>query len=185
VQRTSSTVVAVVGDGARAVVEAVGRAANVVPVLADPDADALTRAIAAWSVASRAHSPYCVHDADPLAAVATAWERRYDAEGAVGELEVAVHETLARWRAGSIELPDYYVVLDAERFGATRRHWYLGVLHTAAPVRVVPCPSAPAALTELLPRLSPGKWWPPLDRLLDGIDRVVPDQVRPVTDAAV
>jgi hypothetical protein len=45
---------------------------------------------------------------------------------------------LARWRVGSIELPDYYLALDAESWTATRRHWFLGVLHTAAPARVVP-----------------------------------------------
>src|SRR4029077_46285 len=108
-------------------------------------------------------------------AVATAWERRYDTlapDGSplIGELEVAVAETLARWRAGSLELPDYYLVLDADRFGETRRHWYLGVLHAAAPARVVPVTGGPAALTALLPRLIPGRWWQPLDRLLDGID---------------
>ena len=81
------------------------------------------------------HTPYLVHDADPLAAVADAWVRYYDEQGPIGELEVAVAETLARWRVGSIELPDYYLVLDAESWGATRRHWYLGVLHGAAPAR--------------------------------------------------
>jgi hypothetical protein len=25
--------------------------------------------------------------------------------------------------------------------------------------------------------LSSGRWWPPLDQLLDGVDRLVPDQV--------
>ena len=92
----------------------------------------------------RAHSPYLVHDADPLAAVGDAWVRRYDEQGPIGELEVAVAETLARWRVGSIELPDYYLVLDAEAWGATRRHWYLGVLHGAAPARVVPVPDPDA-----------------------------------------
>ena len=102
--------------------------------------------------------------------------RRYDEEGPIGELEVVVSETLVRWRAGSIELPDYYVVLDAEAWAPTRRHWYLGVLHGAAPARVVPIASADAAEASL-PRLTAGRWWPDLDELLDGIDRVVPDQV--------
>src|SRR5262249_16391944 len=156
---------------------------NVVPVVADPSADPLTRAVAAWSEASRCHSPYCLHDADPLAAVASAWERRYDTFGddgspVIGELEVAIHETVAAWRAGSLELPDYYVVVDADRFGETRRHWYLGVLHAAAPSRVMPCSGGPAEVTAILPRLISGRWWPALDHLLDGIDRVVPERVR-------
>jgi len=123
----------------------------------------------------RVHSPYFVHDADPLAAVATAWVRRFDEQGPFGELEVAVAETLARWRVGSIELPDYYVVLGADQWGATRRHWYLGVLHRAAPARVVPVPDA-AAARGALGRLTTGRWWPDVDTLLDGIERVVPDQ---------
>ena len=119
-----------------------------------------------------------MHDADPLAAVADAWVRRFDEQGPVGELEVAVAETLARWRVGSIELPDYYLVLDAEAWGATRRHWYLGVLHQAAPARVIPVPD-PDAAARTLPRLGAGAWWPDLDDLLGGIERVVPDQLVP------
>jgi hypothetical protein len=176
-QRTSTTVVALVGERARSGVEALGRAANVVAHVADPDRTALERAVDAWAVAARTHSPYFVHDADPLTAVADAWVRRYDEEGPVGELEVAVTETVARWRARSIELPDYYLVLDAETWGPTRRHWYLGVLHDAGPARVVPAIGDPLVLADTLAHLSAGRWWPDVDRLLDGIDRVVPDQI--------
>ena len=177
-QRTSSTVVAVVGDGRGECVERLGRAVNVVPVTPDADEPPLDRAVSAWADAARAHSPYLVHDADPLGAVADAWVRRFDSDGPVGELEVAVAETLARWRVGSIELPDYYLVLDAETWGATRRHWYLGVLHSKAPARVVPVPD-PDAAARMLPRLGAGAWWPDLDDLLGGIERVVPDQLVP------
>jgi hypothetical protein len=167
-----------VGTDAAACVERLGRAANVVPVTVDADEPPLDRAVAAWSDAARSHSPYFVHDADPLAAVADAWVRRYDEEGPIGELEVAEVETLARWRVGSIELPDYYVVLDAERWGPTRRHWYLGMLHSRAPARVVPVPD-PDAAARMLPRLGAGAWWPDLDDLLGGIEQVVPDQLVP------
>ena len=176
--RTSTTVVTIVGDGAAGCVEQLGRAANVVPVAVDADEPPLDRAVAAWSVAVGAHSPYLVHDADPLAAVVDAWVRRFDEEGPIGELEVAVAETLARWRVGSIELPDYYLVLDAESWTATRRHWYLGVLHTAAPARVVPVPD-PDTAARMLPRLGAGAWWPAVDDLLGGIEQVVPDQLVP------
>jgi len=174
-RRTSSTVVAVVGAGTRACVERLGTAVNVAGASAD-DGDPLDRAVAAWSEASRAHSPYFVHDADPLAAVADAWVRRYDEQGPIGELEVAVEATLARWRVGSLELPDYYLVLDAESMTATRRHWYLGVLHRAAAARVVPVADGGEA-AGALPRLGAGRWWPDVDELLTGIDRLVPDRL--------
>ena len=175
-QRTATTVVAIVGDAAAECVRRLGDAANVVPVSVDGDDAPLDRAVATWSEAVRSHAPYLVHDADPLAVVAEAWVRFYDEQGPAGELEVAVAETLARWRVGSIELPDYYLVLDAEAWPPTRRHWYLGVLHRAAPARVVPVANADAA-AHMLPRLGAGAWWPDLDDLLEGIERVVPDQL--------
>lgn len=181
-QRTGTTVVAVVGDGAAECVARLGDAVNVVAVSVDRDDPPLDRAVATWAEAGRAHTPYLVHDADPLTAVADAWVRRFDEQGPAGELEVAVAETLARWRVGSIELPDYYLVLDPEAWGATRRHWYLGVLHRAAPARVVPVPD-PDTAVRMLPRLGAGAWWPDLDDLLGGIERVVPDQLSPTGSA--
>jgi hypothetical protein len=176
-RRTTTTVVAVVGDdaAARAATERLGQAANVGWVVPDPDDAALGRAVAAWSLASRSHAPYFVHDADPLRAVADAWVRHYDEQGPRGELEVAAAETLARWRPGSIELPDYYLALDPASWAPTRRHWYLGVLHDAAPSRVAPADLVPAA--DVIEHLRAGRWWPELDVLLDGIDRIVPDRV--------
>lgn len=190
-RRTATTVVAVVGteagsvpeQAAGACVERLGQATNVVPVHPDVDDPPLDRAVAAWVDAVRAHSPYLVHDADPLAAVADTWVRRFDEAGPIGELEVAVSETLARWRVGSIEMPDYYLVLDAESWPPTRRHWYLGVLHAAAPARVVPVPD-PDAAARMLPRLGAGAWWPDLDDLLAGIEQVVPDQVVPGSEGS-
>jgi hypothetical protein len=174
-RRTSTTVVAVVGTDARACVERLDRWANVATLVPEPDAPSLDRAVAAWSAATRMHTPYFVHDADPLGAASAAWVRRFDERGPVGELEVAVTDTVARWRAGSIELPDYYLVLDAEAWTPTRRHWYLGVLHTAGPARVVPVPDADEAGSALA-HLSAGRWWPDVDELLTGIEHVVPDQ---------
>ena len=66
---------------------------------------------------------------------------------------------------------------DAEELDATRRHWYLGFLHRAAPSRVLPTAGTPAEVGEQLANLASGHWWPDLDRLLDGVDRVVPDKV--------
>jgi hypothetical protein len=175
-RRTSTTVVAVVGADSGACVARLGDAVNVAPAtVADTD-DVLDRAVQAWSEATRVHTPYFVHDADPLAAVVDAWVRRTDEQGPVGELEVAVAATLARWRVGSIELPDYYLVLEAEALPPTRRHWYLGVLHRAAPARVVPVANAGEA-AHALPRLGAGRWWPDVDELLTGVDRVAPEQL--------
>lgn len=80
----------------------------------------MTRAVAAWREARRAHVPFLVHDADPLADVAEAWVSRLDGTGPLGELEVAVRKTLVRWRAGLLELPDYYLVVDAESLEVTK-----------------------------------------------------------------
>ena len=134
-RRISTTVVALVGEPARACLEGLGRAANIRTVPTDPEASPLERATAAWQTATGSHRPYLVHDADPLAAVADAWVRRFDEQAPAGELEVAVAETLGRWRAGAVELPDYYLVLDVEGWQATRRHWYPG---GAAPGRAQP-----------------------------------------------
>ena len=76
-----------------------------------------------------------------------------------------------------VELPDYYILLDPRSWDATRRHWYLGVLHRAAPSRVVPAEPASDQVQASIARLSSGRWWPELDRLLADVDRVVPDRV--------
>lgn len=178
----NTTVVAVVAAGDDDPLDGV-QATNVRALQTDADAPALDRAVAACERARSTASPYLLHDADPLAAVADAWARRFEGRGAMGDLEVAVAETLARWRVRSLDLPDYYLVVDPEALSPTLRHWYLGVLGSAAPARVVASrPDTP--LVEHLGSLVAGPWWPALDRLLDGIDRVVPDQAGRLTQAA-
>jgi len=176
-QRVSTTVIALVGEPARACAQALDRAANIRVELPDPSAPPLDRAVAAWQAAAGAHAPYLVHDADPLALVADAWVRRFDQQGPAGELELAIGDTLARWRARTIELPDYYVLLDPASWEATRRHWYLGLLHRAAPARVVPADAAADQVQAGIATLASGRWWPDLDRLLAEIDQVVPDRL--------
>jgi hypothetical protein len=173
VQKVRTTVVAVIGASRDALARA-GAAANVRAAQLDPDRPVLDRAVEAWDLAARAAVPYFLHDADPLAWVEGAWARRFDAGSPPGELEVAVTETTRRWRAGSLELPDYYVVVEPESWDQTRRHWYLGVLVGAAPRRVTTVD--PGELVPALPHLPPGPWWPELDQLLAGIEDVVPDQ---------
>ena len=167
--RHATTVVAVVGTRARSALESLRGRANVRVVLAD-DPETAWRLVAGTSV------PYLVHDADPLAAVANAWVRRFDEAGPAGELEVGVADVVRRWRARAVGLPDYYLVVDPDELPATLRHWYLGFLHAAAPARVVPASGTGAALAESLGRLPTGRWWPDVDRLLEGVESVVPDQ---------
>jgi hypothetical protein len=174
-QRISTTVIGLVGEGARASAERLGRAPNIRVELPDPAAPPLERAVAAWQAATGTQLPYLVHDADPLALVADAWVRRFDEQGPAGELEVAVRETVGRWRAKAIELPDYYLLLDPGSWGPTRRHWYLGLLHRVAPSRVV-LSDAADKVSASIASLPSGRWWPELDRLLADVDRVVPDQ---------
>ena len=147
-QRSSATVVCVVGRISAAVTPALGT-----------------------------HTTYVVHDDDPLGAVADAWTRLFEESGPIGELEVAVTTTVAQWRARSIELPDYYIVTGVDTLTATVRHWYFGVLHAAAPARVVPVDPSAGAVLAALESLTPGPWWPPIDRLLDGVERRAPEVV--------
>jgi hypothetical protein len=96
----------------------------------------------------------------------------------VGEPARACLDALGRAANVATVRPDYYLVLDPETWEATRRHFYLGVLHRAAPSRVVPVVGTPERVGAQLGGLRSGRWWPEVDRLLDSIDRVVPDQVQ-------
>jgi hypothetical protein len=176
-QRASTTVVVLVGTDTAAALRGVEGAANVRVLHVDDEVAPLERAIAATGEAAGAHIPYLVHDADPLVQVVDAWVRYFDGAGPVGELEVAVSDTAARGRTGALELPDYYLVLDPERLDATRRHFWLGLVHRDAPARVVPVGEDPAGLITALATLTPGRWWSPIDELLSGIERAVPDQI--------
>jgi hypothetical protein len=176
-QRASTTVVVLLGHDTDRVLQLLEGAANVRVLRLEDHLSPLDRAVAATSEAASAHIPYLVHDADPLAMVADAWVRYFDEAGPRGELEVAVSETVARSRIGTLELPDYYLVLDPERLDATRRHFWLGLLYREAQARVVPVESNPADVLVKLGALTPGRWWSPLDALLAGIETEVPDQI--------
>jgi hypothetical protein len=187
-QRVSTTVLGLVGSPEparlRELASRLGEHANVRAALPEADDLALDRAVAAWREAAGAHLPFLVHDADPLAEVAAAWVDRWDGTQDVGRLEVAVQAVLQRWRAGSLELPDYYLVVEAAALTATARHWYLGVLASAAPHRVVVADDDHDVLVRTVRGLRTGRWWPPLDRLLTGIHRRLPDQLVVETEPA-
>lgn len=139
---------------------------NVRVVHPDPEDATLDQAVAVCDEARRTQSPYLVHDAEPLGAVARAWVRYFDQTAPMGELEVAVAETLTRWSARSVDLPDYYFVVDSEHLDVTERHWFFGVLASSAPTRVVA--TSAAGITKQLGELQSGRWWPPLDQLSKG-----------------
>ena len=79
-------------------------------------------------------------------------------------------ETLARWRAGALDLPDFYLLTRGR--GAAR-----GSVGTGTSV----CWDRPrrsgsswpgGSLAMTLRRLPAGPWWPELDVILDGVDRL-------------
>jgi len=121
------------------------------------------------------HNTYTLTADDPLGAVADAWVRLFEDGGPIGELEVATADAVARWRARSAELPDYYLVTGVDGLSDTRRHWYFGVLHDAAPRRVVPVAADAGRVLDALEGLAPTPWWPPLDRMLGGIEHRAPE----------
>jgi hypothetical protein len=171
-RRLTSTVVVVAGDDAGDVVAGLDGLHNVRAIPRGERDPAEVMAAVGRSAAT-----YTVHDADPLAGVATAWTRFFDGTGVVGGLEVAIEAALGELRADRLVLPDYYLVLDPDGMTETWRHWWLGVLAGAAPVRVVPVQASAAAVTEVLGRLAAGRWWPAdLEVWLRGLPKVVPDR---------
>jgi hypothetical protein len=160
--------------------ERLGEAANVRVIQPDHAAAPLDRAVETWRAATGTHLPFTVTDADPLAVVHAAWTHRFDLEAPdgpapAGELEVAINETLLRWRAGSLELPDFYLLTATDELPPLDRHWYLGVVASACARRVV---LAGGSLLMSLRRLPAGPWWPALDDVLAGVERALPEDVR-------
>jgi hypothetical protein len=146
--------------------------------LANVRAAAVKDEDSARALVAQSHAAYVVHDADPLAGLATAWTGFFDRTDTPGTLEVAVETTLAALHRGSVQLPDYYLVLDPESLPETRKHWWLGVLAGASPSRVIPAKPSAAAVADVLSRLPSGRWWPdPPDEWLRGLGRAVPDRV--------
>ncbi len=177
VLRVNTTVVAIVTADQQLVERSA--APNVAIGRPDPELPALDRSAAAWSAAKRTGRTYFVHDADPLAELAEAWTDFFDGSAPHGSIEVARASVLARWRAGSVALPDYYLLDAPDDLTPTMRHWYLGILAGAALTRVV-AREPDRSVGDHLGFLPAGRWWPPLDQLLDGIEHVVPDRLEPV-----
>ena len=185
VRRNPSTVVVLAGRPGEQVLTAVGRSLNVVLVRPEPAsspspeaggggveaaADALRRA-------AGISAPYVLVAADPLAAVAEAWQAMWAITGeahAGDEFELRAAEALASWRAKRFELPDYYLVLADEtapgESQAALANFYLGPLRAVRPNRVSVAAGATTeakadALLSALGSLRHGPWWPSLDEV--------------------
>lgn len=146
--RRVTTLVALVGpDAADVAATTAAAAANVThEPLAGADDPAT-----AWRRASAHGSIYTLVDADPLGAVVERWAARLG--GADDGLELAIGSL------PEVGVPDYYLV-DAT-LGQPDLSWYLGLLESLSPRRVVPLRLAGPAVAGALAGLRYGPEFPP------------------------
>ena len=160
---------------------------NVSLVRPEEPGDGLEAATGALRRAAGISSPYVLVAADPLAAVAAEWQAMWEIsrEPRGSEaFELRAAEALAAWRASRFELPDYYLVLAPEQGGAAvteeqRPDFYLGPLRSVRPHRVAVVAAAEpaeqaAGLLSALGALRHGRWWPPLEEVIDAARRFYP-----------
>jgi hypothetical protein len=168
----ASTTLVVVGDEATSAIHALEGFANVRAATFD---DASDDEVARWSAAAVA--PYVVHDRDPLGHVAAAWVEFFDDQSTYGVLELEIDRAVAAAERHGIAVPDYYVVIHPETLPVTWKHWWLGVLASESPTRVIPWPDADASLARLLRHLPTGRAWPDVESWLPTVAGAVPDRV--------
>lgn len=192
-----STVVVLAGQPSEQVLAALDQSLNVVLVrpraassgTAAKDANGIEAAAGALRRAAGISAAYVLVAADPLSAVATAWQAMWavtaEPRGS-DEFELRATEALAAWRSRQFELPDYYLVLADESVaraahgpgtpsdsgpGEPLADFYLGPLRAVRPNRVAVAAGASAAaqadaLLAELGSLRHGPWWPSLDDVL-------------------
>jgi hypothetical protein len=204
VRRNPATVVVLAGQASEGLLAAVGRSMNVSLVRPAESGDALEAAAGALRRAAGISSPYVLVAADPLAAVAAEWQAMWEIsrEPRGSEaFELRAAEALAAWRANRFELPDYYLILapgwsvptgkgaglrqqEKEHAGSAgteeqRPDFYLGPLRSVRPHRVAVVAAAEpaeqaAGLLSALGALRHGRWWPPLEEVIDAARRFYP-----------
>jgi hypothetical protein len=171
-EHTASTTVVIVGDEADAALRSLHGLANVqaesLHGLPDDEAARL---------ASTAQALYLVHDRDPLEHVAGAWTEFFDDQVTLETLQLEIERAIDVLDSGDVAIPDYYVVLHPEELPMTRRHWWLGVVSSASPTRVIPWEEPDAPLTPMLRRLPTGRPWPKHGPWLRGVIGAIPDRV--------
>jgi len=168
----ASTTLVVVGDATTSAIHALEGFANVQAASLPDATDAEVADQRATSVA-----PYVVHDHDPLGHVAAAWVEFFDDQSTYGVLELEIERALDAAVRHDFSVPDYYVVIHPEVLPVTWKHWWLGVLSSASPSRVIPWPSADESLAELLRRLPTARAWPEVDSWLPKVRGAIPDRV--------
>jgi hypothetical protein len=188
-RRNPSTVVVLAGHAPEALLGVVGRSMNVSLVRPGESADVIGAAAGALRRAAGISSPYVLVAADPLAAVAAQWQAMWEVtkqSRGTEEFELRAAEALAAWRADRFELPDYYLVLAEETPEPApggdpqpRPDFYLGPLRSVRPHRVAVVAAAEpaeqaAGLLHALGSLRHGRWWPPLDDIIDTARRFYP-----------
>jgi hypothetical protein len=125
VRHNPSTVVVLAGQPGEQVLAALGRSLNVVLVRPEPASAAgadgvggeAEAAAGALRRAAGISAAYVLVAADPLAAVAEAWQAMWALTGEAhgsDEFELRAAEAMGAWRAKRFELPDYYLVLAGE-----------------------------------------------------------------------
>ncbi len=176
----SSTTLVFVGSDAPAALEALDHLANVRAAALRGTSDEEARR---W--VARAHSPYVVHDRDPLGHVAAAWVEFFDDLSTLGTLDLEVDRALAALETGQLVMPDYYIVAEPDSLSPTWKHWWLGVLPKAAPTRVIPWGAGSTPLARVLRQLPTGRPWPTPDPWLRGVAWAVPDRVDPMAGPPV
>jgi len=193
VRRNPSTVVVLAGRPTEQVLAAVNQSLNVVLVRPGPGSAAGADGGAGIEAAADAlrrgagiSATYVLVAADPLGAVAAAWQGMWQLSAEPqrsDEFELRAAEAMGAWRAKRFELPDYYLVLADEGVpgagagaprasdaGEAHADFYLGPLRAVRPNRVAvaagasPAAQADALLSEL-GSLRHGPWWPPLDEV--------------------
>jgi hypothetical protein len=188
-RRNPSTVVVLAGHAPEALLGVVSRSMNVSLVRPEESADGIEAAAGALRRAAGISSPYVLVAADPLAAVAAQWQAMWEVTKQPRggeEFELRAAQALGAWRASRFELPDYYLVLAEEKpqpaAGADpkpRPDFYLGPLRSVRPHRVAVVAAAEpaeqaAGLLHALGSLRHGRWWPPLDEIIDAARRFYP-----------
>lgn len=152
---SNGTVVALVGGESPELIAELGALRNVDAfTVADGDEAEAARRI------SHSHASYVVSDADPLAHVAAAWVEFFDDRVTLETLLYEAETAAGALRAGRMQLPDYYLVLDPGSVEGTWRHWWFGVLSSKAPIRVLPVPPSTGEVRRQLRRLPTGRPWP-------------------------
>jgi hypothetical protein len=184
-RRGSSTVVALVGDIDGDLLARLGRPPNVsVLEPSEPGPDA---ALETFSRAGRLLTPYAAVAADPLAGLASEWQKMWSVGSPEHLFEERAGEAIAAWQRGRLELPDYYIVvldppassIDPDQPEPHPYDFHLGVLRSERPARVAevvgaePAETAARAL-HALSTLRHGPWWPPMDRLVESIRSFFP-----------